>query len=216
MDQQTHRCSSWIKKNRNYFTASKTYVKIRTKTIVSYIFQCTKFLDCMIDFIISSTFPKSLLAGFRSIPSILENGSRIHLNSIAAAPVFGQNAKFECQTFHQLVNDETTNHVREFAYKETRSPYSHKNYGRIPIVHFLQPLLPLKKPVTLVLDFEQPNFGGLDWEDRQEHTNLPIPWMTIGCQDLKKHLWRTFSSDHFKIIQFHFQIVFQLYNKWNK
>ena len=90
-------------------------------------------------------------------------------------PVFGENYKHEFQTFKQLAEFKTSNYVQEMSpknpkqsFKDKVSPYSHKSYGRKPIV---EPLLPLKKHVTLQLDFEQENFGKLEW-DGIENQNI--------------------------------------------
>lgn len=107
---------------------------------------------------------------------------QIHGISVVPTSVFGQNSNIKFQTFRQLVNDGTiaTNHVRDLAHSSKEARYSPRNYGRIPIVHFRQPFLPLKKPVTLVLNFELLNFGKIDWEQTcQSLGPLDDDWLPL-------------------------------------
>lgn len=96
--------------------------------------------------------------------------TQIYVKSIGEdfkVPVFGANVKHEFQTFKQLIEIKTSNYVQEMSPKNPKQystdnvfRYSHKSYGRKPIV---EPFLPLKKHVTLQLDFEHANFGKLEW-----------------------------------------------------
>lgn len=91
------------------------------------------------------------------------------------APVFGRHSefgeqfagKYEFQSFRQLVKTATSmNRVQKETHKQNgstgiRSPYSYKCYGRKPIE---EQFFPLKKDVTIFLDFERfDNFGSLEW-----------------------------------------------------
>lgn len=97
-------------------------------------------------------------------------------NSIATvveASVFSQNLKFgeqfarnyEYQSFCQLVNTRSMDQGNIATRKpnsssETEFRYSHKSYGRKPIV---ESFFPLEKDVTILLDFERfDNFGTLE------------------------------------------------------
>lgn len=120
--------------------------------------------------------------GFRHNSSLStpDSKSLIISNSIAAvvkAPVFGQNLEFgekfasnyKCQSFGQLVNTASKSmyQVQRVADKQNSSTgtgfrYSPRSYGRMPIV---EPFYPLKKDVTILLDFDQfDNFGTLEWD----------------------------------------------------
>lgn len=109
--------------------------------------------------------------------NISDSSNPIPKNSTAAfvrAPVFGQNLKFgdqfsnkyEFQSFRQLVKSENMaiNQVRNVSDNQNGSPkmgfqYSRRSYGRKPIV---EPFPPLKKHVTISLNFEKfEDFGTL-------------------------------------------------------
>lgn len=94
-----------------------------------------------------------------------------------AAPVFGHSmefggqftGKYKFQSFRQLVKRENipTNQEQSVTLNQNQSPemklrYSHRSYGRRPI---LEPFPPLKEQVTFAVNFKQfDNFGILKWD----------------------------------------------------